>query len=180
MNYEPGKVDHFNDWIGKFANCQFDYFGRHKSGRPVNYSFNSLGYRGPEHWDSPDISIFGSSFSFGIGIDYNQCWHQLLGDYRVNCYAPAGFLVTNNDIINHYNMVKPKGRVILQFREFKYNTDVLTIPSGVDYFIIDEQVASGHPGFSYSSFLDRAEDDTHPGPNTHILWAKILKRAYKL
>ena len=93
-NYDSGFVATYQAWIGKYANCSFKYFARHKEGRPINYQFNSLGYRGPEHYNDPDISVFGSSFSFGVGVEFTECWHQQLGNYRINLYAPAGFLVT--------------------------------------------------------------------------------------
>ena len=92
----------YQQWIGKYTNKKFKYFAKHQSGLPIEYNFNSTGYRGPDHSATPDISVFGSSFSFGVGIEFNQCWHQLLGKYQINCYAPAGILMTNNDIIKHY------------------------------------------------------------------------------
>lgn len=179
-SYESGFVESYQDWPGKYANCWFNYFARHKDGKPITYKFNSQGYRGPEHVSSPDISVFGSSFSFGVGIDFDQCWHQQLGNYKINCYAPAGFLVTNNDIVDHYNQIQPQGTVILQLREFKYNTQELHIPQSVCCFVIDETVPPGFNGFSYNSFVDKAEDQTHPGPKTHQTWAKIIKRMLNL
>ena len=81
----------------------------------ITYKFNSLGYRGNEHCSDPEISVFGSSFSFGVGIEFDHCWHQQLGNYRVNCYSPAGFLVTNNAIIDQYQHAKiSTGIIILQ------------------------------------------------------------------
>jgi hypothetical protein len=162
--YDSGVAPSYWQWIGKFANQSFDYFAKHTSGTPIAYKFNSLGYRGPEHYDDPDISVFGSSFSFGVGIEFQQCWHQLLGNYRINCYAPAGIGVTNNDIIEHYYQAKIS----------------ISIPQNVDYFIIDSYRHSDLFGFAYSSIIDLAEDKTHPGPNTHKLWAYIIKKKFNL
>jgi hypothetical protein len=180
LNYNSGYAKTYLDWIGTYSNCSFEYFARHRSGDPKQYKFNSQGYRGPDHVTDPDISIFGSSFSFGVGIEFDQCWHQHLGNYKINCYAPAGFLVTNNDIINHYNSTKPAGITILQLREFKYNTQDLDIPQDTFCFVIDEVTPIGFIGFSYNSFVDKAEDQTHPGPETHLKWAKIIKRMLNL
>lgn len=180
LNYDSGFVETYWDWIGKYSNCCFDYFAKHQSGRPIKYKFNSQGYRGPEHVVNPDISVFGSSFSFGVGIEFDQCWHQQLGDYTVNCYAPAGFLVTNNDIIDHYNSTKPSGVVILQLREFKYNIKDIQVPENTFCFVIDETLPTGFKGFRYDSFLDKAEDQIHPGSKTHQTWAKIIKRILNL
>jgi hypothetical protein len=180
-NYNSGYTSCYESWIGTYANCRFDYFARHEHGRPIDYAFNSLGYRGNEHHPDPEISVFGSSFSFGVGIDFDQCWHQLLGNYRVNCHAPAGFLVTNNDIIAHYNRSKsPPGIVILQFREFKYNTESLVIPHSVKCFVVDEILHDDLFGFDYHSIIDKAEDKTHPGPETHKQWAKQIKKKFAL
>lgn len=180
-NYESGSVKSYLEWPGKYANKSFKYFARHKEGNPKQYKFNSLGYRGPEHHDSPDISVFGSSFSFGVGIDFEQCWHQQLGDYKVNCYAPAGFAVTNNDIIEHYLRTPiASGRVILQLREFNYNTGPIEIPPEVLCFVIDSHRHEDLFGFSWSSFVDKAEDLTHPGPKTHKTWAYLIKNKFNL
>ena len=180
-NYNSGYAPRYESWIGTYANCQYDYFARHEHGKPVNYKFNSLGYRGYEHYSNPEISVFGSSFSFGVGIEFDQCWHQLLGSYQVNCYAPAGFLMRNNDIIDHYHQYKiSSGLVILQFREFKYNTAPLVIPSGVRCFVVDETAHSDLFGFDYDSMVDQAEDNIHPGPETHRQWAKQIKKMFSL
>ena len=181
QKYNTGYVSSWQDWIGKYANCSFDYFARHNSGRPISYKFNSLGYRGGEHYSNPEISVFGSSFSFGVGIEFNNCWHQQLGDYRVNCYSPAGFLVTNNNVIDHYQCADiTSGIVILQFREFKYNTLPIIIPDNVKCFVIDEVSHDDLFGFNYDNFIDKAEDNTHPGPETHKQWAMQIKKKFNL
>jgi len=180
-DYDSGYVKSYPDWIGRYANQTFDYFARHQSGHPVRYQFNSQGYRGPEHYADPDISVFGSSFSFGVGIEFEQCWHQLLGPYRVNCYATAGFLATNNNIIEHLQRETiTQGMIILQLREFEYNTAPITIPNGVKCFVVDQQLHNNLAGFDYESFVDRAEDQTHPGPLTHKLWAQQIKTQFNL
>lgn len=180
-DYDSGFVSSYQNWIGKYANCSFKYFARHKEGRQIDYQFNSLGFRGPEHHSNPDISVFGSSFSFGVGLEFNKCWHQQLGNYRVNCYAPAGFLVTNNDIIDHYQRANiTVGIVILQLREFEYNIQPIEIPKNVKCFVVDQMQHNNLFGFDYSSFIDRAEDQTHPGPLTHQQWAKEIKIAFNL
>lgn len=180
-SYDTGHASSYYDWVGKYANCSFDYFAKHQDGHPISYQFNSLGFRGYEHYPNPDISIFGSSFSFGVGIEFNQCWHQQLGDYQINCYAPAGFLVTNNSIIDYYNQTKIlSGIVILQFREFKYNTSQIVIPDNVKCFVIDENYHDELFGFTYESFVDKAQDKKHPGPKTHKQWAIKIKNQFKL
>jgi hypothetical protein len=104
-----------------------------------------------------------------------------LGNYRVNCYAPAGFLVTNNDIIDHYKQTKINtGTVILQFREFKYNITDIIVPENVLCFVVDENTHPELLTFSWASFVDKAYDQTHPGPLTHKLWAQIIKKKFNL
>lgn len=180
-DYDSGFVESYQSWIGKYANCSFKYFARHKEGHPVDYQFNSLGYRGPEHYPNPDISVFGSSFSFGVGVEFTECWHQQLGNYCVNSYAPAGFLVTNNDIINHYQHANISGGiVILQLREFEYNTQPIEIPNNIKCFVIDQTTHNNFFGFDYASFIDKAKDQTHPGPLTHQQWAKEIKTEFNL
>lgn len=178
--YTNGNASSYRDWVGKYANCKFDYFARHDKGKPIKYHFNNHGYRGPEPYAQPDITIFGSSFSFGVGIEYDQCWHQLLGNYRINCFSPAGFLVTNDDIIDNYQTHCPQGRVILQLREYRYNRSHLDIPGNVMVFAVDESAWPGVLTFTWSSFVDKGEDGLHPGTKTHKLWAQIIKKKFDL
>lgn len=181
MIYDNGYVKNYREWIGKYANSYFDHFARHNSGKSIDYHFNSLGYRGPEHFETPDISVFGSSFSFGVGIDFSCCWHQQLGNYQVNCYAPAGFLVTNEDIIEHCHRTKVEsGIVILQLREFRYNKSIIHIPNNIPVFVIDEHTHHDILTFTWSSFVDKAEDNTHPGCETHKLWSQKIKQQFSL
>lgn len=178
---DDGYVNSLNEWIGKYANCHFDYFARHQSGPAINYDFNSRGYRGPEHWANPDISVFGSSFSFGVGVAHHQCWHQLLGDYRVNCYSAAGILVTNNDIIEQSKHCDAPAKItILQLREFRYNVGDIVLPSDAKCFVVDEFEHPNILNLPWSSFVDKATDGLHPGPATHKLWAKIIKKMFDL
>lgn len=44
----------------------------------VEYSFNSLGYRGTEFTVTDPILILGNSISFGIGLPYNKTFGSLL------------------------------------------------------------------------------------------------------
>jgi hypothetical protein len=181
QQYDSGFATSYQSWIGKYAGKSFNYFARHRQGRAIDYCFNSLGYRGAEHYLNPDISVFGSSFSFGVGIEFDQCWHQHLGNYRVNCYAPAGFLATNNDIIEHYHQTTiNSGIVILQLREFQYNTSNIEIPQNVLSFVVDQTIHPTLVNLPWESFVDRAEDNTHPGPQTHQIWAQTIKKTYNL
>lgn len=170
-----------NAWTEQNKNKTYSYFGHHVNGIPIEYAFNQLGYRG-KFYNNPDISVFGSSFSFGVGIDYKNCWHQQLGDYKVNCYAIAGWLINNNQILEHYRMLQHQhnlGKVIIQLREFKYNIKLLDLPD-CNIFCIDEQKNNKIPTFVYSSFLDYALDNIHPGPVTHKKWAETLKNRWNL
>lgn len=178
--YDSGHAANYQAWIGRYANSRFQYFARHRQGRTLDYSFNSQGYRGPEHHADPDITIFGSSFSFGVGLAFEQCWHQLLGAYRINCVAPAGFLVTNDDIIAHYHAVSPKSKVILQLREHRYDRGRITLPRDVMVFAVDETAWPDVLTFTWSSFLDKAEDGVHPGPKTHESWSQTIKTTFNL
>jgi hypothetical protein len=179
--YNNGWAVDYYSWIGKYSNCHYDYFARHQRGKAIDYSFNTLGYRGPEHHVNPDISVFGSSFSFGVGIEFEDCWHQQLGNYRVNCYAPAGILVTNNDIIEHYKRANVStGITILQLREFRYNVNDIAIPQDVLCFVVDEHAHPNLFSLTWGSFIDKAEDETHPGQLTHQVWSQEIKKTFNL
>jgi hypothetical protein len=169
------------NWATQFINHRCHYFARHSQGEAVEYNFNSRGFRGPEFYNDPDISVIGSSFSFGVGLDWSQCWHQNLGNYRVNCYSAAGVLVTNNDILEYYYQTQPKGIVILQFREQQYDRAPWAVPTNTKNFIIEPSGKHDTiPTFTYGSFLDRSWDAVHPGQKTHRLWSKWIKTLFNL
>lgn len=175
MKYATGHVKDYREWPGRYANQTFTHFAKHHQGRPITYDFNSQGFRGPEFHDKPDLTVIGSSFSFGVGIQFCQCWHQLLGNLRVNCYATAGFPVNNHDLLDLALTVAPTtGRLVIQFRESEYGTVPTPLPQA-DCFTIDHDSWSDLFTLEYDSIQDRAEDGIHPGPLTHQSWARTLK-----
>lgn len=177
--YLSGCVSEYREWIGKYANQTCSYFAKHTHGASRHYQFNSLGFRGPEFYIDPDIIVVGSSFSFGVGIEFEQCWHQLLGNLRVNCYATAGFIMTNNDILDlAASITDNSARMILQLRESCYNRAKLDLPLSTDCFAIDQQPIPNMFTLGYDTVIDHAEDGIHPGPLTHQSWAKTLRHKF--
>lgn len=170
-------------WIGHYSNQRHVYFARHHSGKHIDYSFNSSGFRGPE-FTNADITIFGSSFTFGVGLPWEDTWHQQLAymtNKTVNVYSIAGYGISNNELIELYNRFKTNSRVILQLREDAYSSGAYTIPSDIMAFKIEENTKDSRClTFTWKGFVDRAEDQTHPGPKTHYMWAKVLKKIWNL
>lgn len=180
MTWNSGHADSYQQWVGKYANLECDYFARHSTGNPIRYTFNNEGFRGPKFHKEPDISIFGSSFSFGVGIEWDQCWHQQLRDYKVNCYAPAGFAVRNSDILEYYNIIQPAGITILQFREIQYDIKSWEPPGSTFNFIIEKHHHPTLRTLTYDTFIDKANDGVHPGKKTHQQWAKWIIQQFNL
>jgi hypothetical protein len=176
----PASLD---TWIGHFSNQTHNYFGRHTEGRPVVYNFNSKGFRGPEFIDA-DITVFGSSFSFGVGLEWTDTWHQQLArmtNKTVNVYSIAGYGIENQELIELYTRYTPTNQVILQLREEAYSTKKYTIPENILVFKIEEDKKDTQcPTFTWASFADHAEDKIHPGVITHSNWAKILIKIWNL
>jgi len=89
--------------------------------------------------------------------------------------------VTNNDNIENYACSNISiGIVILQLREFKYNIRDIDIPKNILCVVVDEHEHPGILSLPYWSFVDKAEDQTHPGPDTHQLWAQKIKKMFNL
>lgn len=176
----------WQDWCQEHRGKQYQYFGKHTDGRPVSYSFNELGFRGPKFHTDPDVVVYGSSFSFGIGLEWEQSWHQQIArikNIKVNCYAGAGFAVTNNDIVDLFQAYPPQNtsKVILQLREEEYTTAPYNLPPGIMAFKVDKEVKDKVvPTFLWRSFVDKAADGIHPGPRTHLNWAIILSKLWNL
>jgi hypothetical protein len=56
----------------------------------------------------------------------------------------------------------------------------IIIPDNVKCFVIDEVSHDDLFGFNYDNFIDKAEDNTHPGPETHKQWAMQIKKKFNL
>lgn len=170
-------------WIGHYSNQHLYYFGRHFNGKPISYKFNSLGFRGPEFVDA-DITIVGSSFTFGVGLAWEDTWHQQLAymtNKTVNVYSIAGYGISNNELIELYARFKSNKQAIIQLREETYSTADYTIPSDTFVFRIEESQKDVQcPTFTWSGFVDHAEDGVHPGPKTHVKWAKLIAKIWNL
>jgi hypothetical protein len=69
----PAAPDHMYSLRNQTVTC----FG-YDSTNTVEYSFNSLGYRGTEFTATDPILILGNSISFGIGLPYSQTFGSLL------------------------------------------------------------------------------------------------------
>ena len=180
MFHISGHASSYQNWPELHRNLRCQYFARHHDGESCDYQFNSQGFRGPEFHRNPDIVIIGSSFSFGVGLKWEECWHQNLGNYRINCYAFAGFAMTNNDILDFYHGLSPQTKTILQFREYSYDTDVWEPPKDTWNFIVDQHPRNDILCFDWQSWLDRARDRTHPGPLTHKSWTNTIKKTWNL
>lgn len=76
----PPAPDHMYQYRGQtIKNFGYDNLTK------VDYSFNSLGYRGLE-FDStkPPIILLGNSISFGLGVEYSQTFGGII-EQKLNC-----------------------------------------------------------------------------------------------
>jgi len=65
---------------------------------PFTYSFNSLGFRGPEFTDEPCLVTLGCSLTFGIGLPYDSTWAVLLAKKLDLKLVNLGVGGTSNDV----------------------------------------------------------------------------------
>lgn len=98
----------------KFRNSTITNFS-YDNDNNVEYSFNSLGYRGPEFIEKNPIIILGNTLSFGLGIDYNSTYGSIINknlNYPVYNFSFGGVIHTNFDQLDLFKKIiktiKPK------------------------------------------------------------------------
>jgi hypothetical protein len=86
---------------------------------PIEYRFNSHGFRTAEFDQKFDMVCFGCSFTMGTGVHANNCWPEQLQDFTGLNIANLGHAGSSNDTVfrfaKHYlPYLKPKWAVWVQ------------------------------------------------------------------
>ena len=147
----------------------------------IKYQFNQQGFRHARDYNwQPSIAIFGNSTVFGVGVDYPNIFCNLLPNTQN--YGLSG------SYMNHHSMTNLKEFV---------SSDLFSTNARIVFFWVDrdepiedmiQQVNQITPGVLHISSgakrlgainlmpsIDYDVSRTHPGPNTHIVWAKTIK-----
>ena len=147
----------------------------------VQYHFNQQGFRSNVDFDQvPKIALFGCSLVFGIGVnDKNITSSQLPNTYN---FGLAGNY-TNHDIyqtINQYlksQLYSSMTQMVVVWtdRDQECLLNFLENLKSVSlYHFFCGNVINGDKNFKFISNLDHDVSNTHMGPTSHKLFAKIL------
>lgn len=76
--------------------------------KQIQYSFNSLGFRGPEFKFEDPILLLGGSIAFGIGIPFPQTFGNIIEkkiSYQVYNLAWGGYAHTNHEQLDFFKRI---------------------------------------------------------------------------
>lgn len=157
-----------------------DRWGKDQTGL-IKYQFNQQGFRHVRDYDwQPSIAVFGNSIVFGVGMNYSEILCNLLPDAQN--YGLSGYYMNHHSVTNLQEFV---------------NSDLYSDNVKIVFFWVDrdeaiedmiQQVNKIVPGVLHISSgarragainlmpsIDHDVSGTHPGPRTHLLWAKTVK-----
>lgn len=158
-----------------------DRWGKDQTGL-IKYQINKQGFRHTNDYTwKPSIAIFGNSVVFGVGVDYSKILCNLLPNTQN--YGLSGNYMNYHSVTNLTHFV---------------TSDLYSLDTKIVFFWIDREneaindqiqqvnqivpnvlhISSGtkRPGaINLTLPIDRDVSGTHPGPNTHRVWAKTIK-----
>jgi hypothetical protein len=172
-------INHLTDMY-HFRSQTVNKFGSDRTGQ-IAYCFNEQGFRSDVSFICPPAyAFFGCSSVFGIGVDINST----TAAYFKNCYnfGLAGNY-TNLDIhqiIKQYlnsNLYLPTTPMVIVWtdrdQEYLNNQNTLFDHKNVYQFFCGD-VITGDKKFKFVPKIDLDASNTHMGPGTHKLFAKVL------
>lgn len=157
-----------------------DKFGVDCTGQ-VEYQFNQQGFRSDLNFDTaPKHALFGCSLVFGIGVNSSDTAASLLPNtYN---FGLAG-RYNNNDIYqtiaNYTNSAlycpNTKLCVVWTDRDPQSLPDIVASLGHLNlYHFFCGDIVSGAKRFKFIKQIDHDVSQTHMGPKTHAVFAKIL------
>jgi hypothetical protein len=149
----------------------------------IEYRFNELGFRSDvEYTTSPDYAIFGASVVFGVGIPLEQTICSLLP----NCqnYGLSGNYYNHHSVDNlkkfiNLPLYQEGTKIVFFWIDRPGVEDIESMIKEVNLIcnnILHINLGSKVPGaINLFPHVDLDVSGTHPGPQTHIKWAKTIE-----
>ena len=149
----------------------------------VKYTINNQGFRSSiDYAWSPKYAFFGSSSIFGIGVSEEQ---TLVAQFnQAQNYGLAGNYLNQDSVVNLENFLnssiyndsikivffwieRPGQENIQELISYinSFNKGVINISQGNKYL----------QAINLMPHIDRDISGTHPGPKTHLMWAKTIR-----
>jgi len=148
----------------------------------IEYRFNNQGYRHAQNYDWPaDWAFFGNSIVFGIGVAESDILTSKFE--RSQNYGLSGDYMNHHSVTNLSNFVEstcytPTTRIVF----FWIDRDQEDVDALIQQVKILApgclHISSGQSRSEAINLMPQCDQDvsgTHPGPNTHKIWAKTIK-----
>jgi hypothetical protein len=157
-----------------------DQFGLDRTGQ-IQYCFNQQGFRSTTNFDQvPEYALFGCSSVFGVGVDQNcVASSQLPNAYNFG-------LASNYNNHDVYQTIIEFLKSQLYSQTIRMSVvwtdrDQECLPEYVNsfasvplYHFFCGELIPGNRSFKFHPRLDFDASNTHMGPQSHKLYAKIL------
>ena len=153
-----------------------DHYGLDQT-KLIKYHINSQGFRSLTEYDYvPDYEFFGCSLVFGIGVEIEDIFASKFSN--AHNYGLAG-TYTNLEIYQtilnfiNSNVYSPSTKLCVVWKD---QTD-LTLCEQLEKYNIVQFFCNCALKKSYYSMIKQVDSDvsnTHMGPNTHLLFSRLL------
>lgn len=157
-----------------------DKWGKDSTGT-ISYFFNSQGFRNKIDYDFiPDYAFFGCSSVFGIGVNEDETMVSYFP--KSHNYGLAGEYLNIHSVENlrrFVNSLKDKKEIkIIFFWVERDSEDILQMSKEVEKISPGTiQISQGRKYPNLINLMPNVDYDitgTHPGPETHRIWAKTI------
>lgn len=147
----------------------------------VEYKINDQGFRSPYNYDAvPDYAFFGNSIIFGVGIEQTQ---TLVSKFEnSHNYGLSGNYMNHHSVTNLQQFVASElynGQTKIVFFWIDRTEPINDMINQINDLIPGVlHVSSGKPRRGAINLMPQIDSDvsgTHPGPKTHLMWAKTIK-----
>ena len=170
--YQPA-LDHAGQTVNRW--------GKDQTGL-IQYQFNSQGFRSATDYSQvPDLAFFGNSIVFGIGVPLDQ---TMVSQFKHSQnYGLAGGYMNHHSVTNLINFVHsqlygPKTRIVFFWidRDEPIEQMISEVNSIAPNVL---HISSGQKRRGAINLMPHRDHDvsgTHPGPQTHVMWAKTIQQ----
>jgi hypothetical protein len=155
-------------------------WGQDKTGL-IEYQLNSQGFRSPvDYTQPPDYAFFGNSIVFGIGLPQ----HQILSAQFSNSqnYGLSGKYMNHHSVTNLKQFVNSalySNNTKIVFFWIDRDEPIEDMIQQVNQIATVLHISSGTRRTGAINLMPHKDSDvsgTHPGPLTHVMWAKTIQQ----
>ena len=150
----------------------------------IEYRFNNHGFRSnSDYLESPEYAVFGASAVFGVGVPIDQSLCSLLP--HCQNYGLSGNYFNHHSVTNlktflNSPLYSPDTKIVFFWIDRPAIEDIESMIKEVNNLhknILHINLGVKIPGaVNLIPHVDLDVSGTHPGPETHKMWAKIIQQ----